>query len=90
MGCQGALNSFLDTSKCNLANIQNQLHLSLSALKCLCSLTCIPEENRTDQTSLSPEIKEQISELTVKFLLNITVKSQDEYQYCKVSDQFYY
>ncbi|XP_073955828.1 HEAT repeat-containing protein 6 [Choristoneura fumiferana] len=84
IGCQGALNSFIDTSKCNLANIQNQLHLSLSALKCFCSLTFIAEESRTEQANFSQELKEQISELIVNFLLNVSIKTQDEYQYCKV------
>lgn len=84
IGSQGVLNRFLDTSKCSLTITQNRLHICLSALKCMCSITSVPDENKTsEQPILSSDLKEQVSELVVNFLLRIT-KGQDEYQYCKV------
>ncbi|XP_048004601.1 HEAT repeat-containing protein 6-like isoform X2 [Leguminivora glycinivorella] len=84
IGSQGVLNSFLDTSKCGLPITQNQLHLCLSVLKCMCSITSVPDENKaSEQPNLSSELKEQVSQLVVNFLMRIT-KGQDEYQYCKV------
>lgn len=62
---------------------QNPLQICLIALKCIICL--VTAEEKPMELSVALEIKENVSQIVVKFLLKGSTKLQDEYLYCKVS-----
>ncbi|CAG9786769.1 unnamed protein product [Diatraea saccharalis] len=81
VGPNGILLNFVNVDKSNMLNIQNPLQICLIALKSI--ISCLNAEDNNIGT-LSIDLKERISQVVVKLLLKGSVKSQDEFLYCKV------
>ncbi|XP_072949286.1 HEAT repeat-containing protein 6 [Epargyreus clarus] len=81
LGEQGILLNIMDVNRSRNLSVHNPLQTCLIALKCIISLT---SDDKTDQTNVTSEIKEHISDVIVKFLMKGHTKSQDEFLYCKV------
>ncbi|KAL0883107.1 hypothetical protein ABMA27_016568 [Loxostege sticticalis] len=85
IGPQGILMNLIDIEKNQTLSTQSPLQICLIALKCIICCISSEENKTTDETNTVPlEVKEQISSIVVKLLMKGSVKSQDEFLYCKV------
>lgn len=80
MGLDGMLTNLIDIDKSDKLPARNPLQTYLIAFKCISS--CIATE---DSKLIDKFMKEHISQLVIKLLLKGSVKSQDEFLYCKVN-----
>ncbi|KAL0838793.1 hypothetical protein ABMA28_016835 [Loxostege sticticalis] len=84
IGSQGILMNLIDIEKNQTLSTQSPLQICLIALKCIICCISSEENKTTDETNTVPlEVKEQISSIVVKLLMKGSVKSQDEFLYCK-------
>lgn len=82
IGEQGILIRLIDL-KTNLLHIQNSLQIHLLALKCIVCLISAVDDSKIE-SNISPQMKKQISDIVVKFLMRGYSKIHDEFLYCKV------
>ncbi|XP_028176593.1 HEAT repeat-containing protein 6 [Ostrinia furnacalis] len=85
IGPQGILLNLIDIEKNQTLSVQSPLQNCLIALKCITCCISAEDTKANDGTNTVPvEIKEQISTIVVKLLMKGSIKSQDEFLYCKV------
>ena len=85
----GLLINLIDPDKNNLHH-SNSLQINLLALKCIACLLTIDETKSTEQPEIVLEIKEIVSQIIIRLLMNGLRKSQDESMFCKVSKKNIY
>lgn len=85
IGNRGILIDLLKIEKSSLST-QNPLQTCLTALKCIISIVSVTEEKGDGDgvKLIAPEVKERISEIVVRLLMRSSVKTHDEFLYCKV------
>ncbi|XP_047511457.1 HEAT repeat-containing protein 6 isoform X2 [Pieris napi] len=82
IGQKGLLFQYIDVENRIYLTSQNSLQISLLVLKCIiCLLPIIDEKNECEITM---DIKQNISLIIIKYLMNGFVKNEDEFLYCKV------
>lgn len=66
-------------------NTQESLSNCLISLKCICILTAVSDDNKTDQSSvLTTDIKEALANVIIEYLSKGFLRKQDEFVCCKV------
>ncbi|XP_059052046.1 HEAT repeat-containing protein 6 [Achroia grisella] len=84
LGLDGVLSNLIDIGRSSTVTTQNPLQIYLITFKCISCLVTT-DDNKIDQTKSIPLIvKERISQLVIKFLMEYSMKSRDEFLYCKV------
>ncbi|XP_045773429.1 HEAT repeat-containing protein 6 isoform X1 [Maniola jurtina] len=84
IGKQGFLTKIISGDKSNTLSTQDPLQICLMAIKCVISLLTMDENKSSIQTDVSIEVKEEISEIIVNYLMKGCPKSHDESIYCKI------
>ncbi|CAB3261513.1 unnamed protein product [Arctia plantaginis] len=82
IGSRGILFKLLDENK-SVLTTQNSFQIYLLALKCIIYLITSNEDSKSE-SNITADMKIQISEIIIKFLMKGYSKSQDEFLYCKV------
>ncbi|CAH2246737.1 jg8801 [Pararge aegeria aegeria] len=84
MGKQGLLTKIIMGDKSKTLKNQDPLQICLMAFKCVISLLTIDEDKLNGQSEVNIEVKEQISQIIIFFLMNGSPRTHDESIYCKI------
>nr|XP_026499699.1 HEAT repeat-containing protein 6 isoform X1 [Vanessa tameamea]XP_026499700.1 HEAT repeat-containing protein 6 isoform X1 [Vanessa tameamea]XP_026499701.1 HEAT repeat-containing protein 6 isoform X2 [Vanessa tameamea] len=83
IGKDGLLIKKMNSDKCSQSH-QNAMQIYLIVLKCIINLLKIDDNKKSEQADISLELKKDITQLIINFLMKGFIKSHDESIYCKV------